>query len=225
MARMRTIKPEFWTDDEIVDLDLLPKLLYIGLWNFADDDGYIEASARRIKRLIFPDNDYDVAGALEALLSSGRIGEFDSDQGRVFKILRFKEHQRPQHPTATKYTNIRAVSGSPHEDSGEVLSPHSVEESSGGESSEGSTAVRGARIPESFSITDDMRAWATTHAALVDLDLKLPEFIDYWRGVPGAKGVKVDWVGTWRNSMRKQQGFAEADRAKRPKNTDWALRG
>lgn len=221
MARMRTIKPEFWTDDEIVDLDILAKLLYIGLWNFADDDGYFEASARRIKRLIFPDNDYDVATALEALVASERIGLFDSDQGRIYRVLRFKEHQRPQHPTPTKYTNIRAVSGNPHEDSGEVMSPHPVEESRGGESSEGSTAVRGTRIPESFTISDDMRAWAASNAASVDIDAKLPEFIDYWLGVPGAKGVKVDWPSTWRNSMRKQQGFARQD--KKP-NTDWALR-
>jgi len=222
VARMRTIKPEFWTDDEIVDLDLLPKLLYIGLWNFADDDGFIEASARRIKRLVFPDNDYDVAGALAALVQSRRIGEFESDQGRVYQILRFKQHQRPQHPTPTKFTNIRAVSTNAHEDSGEIVRPHPVEESSGGESSEVSAAGRGTRIHESFTISDDMRVWAKEHASLVDIDAKLPEFIDYWRGVPGSKGVKLDWKGTWRNSMRKQQQFASKDKPK--SNTDWALR-
>lgn len=77
-----------------------------------------------------------------------------------------------------------------------------------------STAKRGARIPEDFKITDEMRKWATAEAPLVDLDKKLNEWVDYWRGVPGAKGVKLDWVGTWRNGMRKQQEFAERDAVK-----------
>jgi hypothetical protein len=29
------------------------------------------------------------------------------------------------------------------------------------------------------------------------------KFKDYWCGVAGARGVKLDWEGTWRNWMRK----------------------
>lgn len=76
------------------------------------------------------------------------------------------------------------------------------------------TAKRGTRIPEDFKITAEMREWAATEVPLVDLDKKLNEFMDFWRGVAGAKGVKLDWVGTWRNGMRKQQEFAERDQAK-----------
>ncbi len=131
---MRTIKPEFWVDDKVVELSLLAKLLYIGLWNFADDDGYLEASPRRIKRQIFPDNDYDVPGAIEELLSFGMVQECTSDQGELLHIVHFKSHQKPQHPTATKYTNIQVASRNPHEGSGALMNPHPVEESSGGES-------------------------------------------------------------------------------------------
>jgi hypothetical protein len=28
-------------------------------------------------------------------------------------------------------------------------------------------------------------------------------FRDYWRGMPGQKGVKADWDATWRNWVRK----------------------
>jgi hypothetical protein len=228
---MRTVKPEFWVDDKVVDLDILPKLLFIGLWNFADDDGYIEDSARRIKRQIFPDNDYDVANALDALVASGMLRRAMSDQGPVLHIVHFRDHQKPQHPTPTKFTGIhesntslRAVSATPHEDS---RKPHEGssrrgEESSGEKSSAGSTAGRGARISSDFVITPSMREWAAKEVPLVDLDAKLAEFVDYWVGVPGAKGVKVDWESTWRNGMRKQQQFAQRDRPKG--NTDWALR-
>lgn len=73
--------------------------------------------------------------------------------------------------------------------------------------------TRASTVPLGFKITDDLRAWAAKEVPLVDLDAKLPEFIDYWRG-NGA--VKKDWVATWRNGMRKQQEFAERDASKRP---------
>lgn len=81
-------------------------------------------------------------------------------------------------------------------------------------SKEDSAAKRGSRIPEDFSISEAMRKWAAKEVPLVDLDRFLEPFKDYWRGVPGAKGVKLDWVGTWRNDMRKKQEFAERDGVK-----------
>lgn len=78
-------------------------------------------------------------------------------------------------------------------------------------SKEDSAAKRGSRIPEDFIITEDMRKWAAKDTPLVTPDKRLPEFMDYWRGVPGQRGVKIDWVSTWRNDMRKQQEFAERD--------------
>lgn len=32
-------------------------------------------------------------------------------------------------------------------------------------------------------------------------------FADYWRGVPGEKGRKKDWLATWRNSIRDIPGY------------------
>lgn len=31
-------------------------------------------------------------------------------------------------------------------------------------------------------------------------------FADYWHAVPGAKGRKADWQGTWRNWIRRSDG-------------------
>lgn len=30
------------------------------------------------------------------------------------------------------------------------------------------------------------------------------EFTDYWKAVPGSRGVKLDWLATWRNWVRRQ---------------------
>ena len=73
---------------------------------------------------------------------------------------------------------------------------------------------RGTRVPDSFSISEEMRSWAADNAPLVDLDKKLDAWKDYWRAVPGKAGVKLDWVATWRNGMLKQQEFAQRDGVK-----------
>ena len=39
MPRIRTVKPEFWRSPDIMELTLFQRLLYIGLFNFSDDDG------------------------------------------------------------------------------------------------------------------------------------------------------------------------------------------
>lgn len=81
---------------------------------------------------------------------------------------------------------------------------------------------RGARLPDSFVVTDAMAAWARENTPDVDLRRATAEFCDYWRAVAGAKGVKVDWIATWRNDMRhKQERAVPAPRANpggRPKD-------
>jgi hypothetical protein len=75
---------------------------------------------------------------------------------------------------------------------------------------------RGSRVPEDFTITAELREWAKRETPLVNVDQKLGEWMDYWRGVAGATGVKLDWQATWRNGMKKQQQWAERDRATAP---------
>jgi len=47
-----------------------------------------------------------------------------------------------------------------------------------------------------------MREWASREVPAVDLKAALDEFVDYWHGVPGAKGRKLDWPATFRNRLR-----------------------
>jgi hypothetical protein len=62
-----------------------------------------------------------------------------------------------------------------------------------------------------------MRTWARTSTPLcgpTDHDT----FRDYWRGAPGAKGRKVDWVATWKNWMRREQERRETRGNRTPDN-------
>ena len=61
---------------------------------------------------------------------------------------------------------------------------------------------KGARIPEPFMLTAKMKQWARDEGITINIDKATREFVDYWRGVPGQKGKKLDWEATWRNRMR-----------------------
>lgn len=80
---------------------------------------------------------------------------------------------------------------------------------------------RGTRIPDDFTIDDDMKAWAVEKGYTnLDLNALTEEFFDYWRGVPGAKGVKLDWPGTWRNWVRRKAEDAKVRPMRRDQRPD-----
>lgn len=64
--------------------------------------------------------------------------------------------------------------------------------------------TRGTRIPEPFPVTPEMVAWARRECPGLDHRAVTIEFVDYWRAVAGAKGVKLDWEATWRNWLRRE---------------------
>ncbi|WP_174526451.1 hypothetical protein [Micromonospora maritima] len=70
--------------------------------------------------------------------------------------------------------------------------------------SKASKTVRGTRIPDDFWPDEDMIAWAKEHTPKVG-KVETHAFIDYFKSAPGQKGVKVDWVATWRGWMRREQ--------------------
>jgi hypothetical protein len=92
MAKIRGVKPEFWTDEKIVELSRDARLLFIGLWNFACDNGHVDDKPRQIKMRIFPgDDDTQVDAWLEELVAQDRITRADG----VITINRFSHHQKP----------------------------------------------------------------------------------------------------------------------------------
>ena len=57
MARIRTVKPEFWSSEQVMSCRPMARLLFIGIWNFCDDGGNHPLSPRTIKALVFPGDD------------------------------------------------------------------------------------------------------------------------------------------------------------------------
>lgn len=59
----------------------------------------------------------------------------------------------------------------------------------------------GSRLPDDWTPTAEDRAFAEQLG--LNPHSIAPSFRDYWHGVAGAKGRKVDWSATWRNWCRK----------------------
>lgn len=75
------------------------------------------------------------------------------------------------------------------------------------------TPQKGTRIPDDFTVSDDLRGWAKKKAplAFADIEYHTEQFIDYWSGRSGQIAVKLDWNKTFQWWMRKANKDA-ADR-------------
>ncbi len=103
MARIRTIKPEFWTDEDIVELSIIARLFFIGMWNFADDHGNLPAAPKSLKMKILPADDADVPAIMIEILSGGFISEYTIDNKKYYHINGFTKHQKINKSVKHKY--------------------------------------------------------------------------------------------------------------------------
>lgn len=99
MARIRTIKPDFWTDEKVVELSMEARLFFIGSWNFADDYGNIQRSAKKLKMQIFPADAIDCEPLIQSLITHGLFTEYDVNGEKYLHIKGFKSHQVINRPS------------------------------------------------------------------------------------------------------------------------------
>lgn len=101
MARIRTIKPEFWSSEQVVDCSPLARLLFIGLWNFCDDSGIHPRSPRRLKMLVFPADDFtadQVDSLIDELVAANLVTNYLVNAKCYLKVTGWM-HQRIDHPS------------------------------------------------------------------------------------------------------------------------------
>jgi hypothetical protein len=116
MARIRTIKPDFWTDEKLTECSLSARLLFIGLWNFADDNGNLVASAKKIKMQIFPADNIDCQPLLNELIAQGVLIEYSVNCDKYLNIKNFSKHQKINRPSSSSIPQPLLTDGS--------LNPH-----------------------------------------------------------------------------------------------------
>ncbi|HCH6764250.1 TPA: hypothetical protein NK775_000878 [Serratia marcescens] len=101
MARIRTVKPEFWTDEKVVECSIAARLLFIGLFNFANDKGCLERSPRRIKMQVFPADPMDCEPLIQELITHGLLTEYSVNDVQYLHISGFLKHQKINRPSKT----------------------------------------------------------------------------------------------------------------------------
>jgi hypothetical protein len=95
MARARNIKPSFFTNDALAEIDPLGRLLFQGLWCHADREGRMEDRPRKLKAEILPYDDCDVESLLSDLDRHGFITRYAVDGRRFIQVVNFSKHQNP----------------------------------------------------------------------------------------------------------------------------------
>ncbi len=105
MARIRSIKPEFWTSEQVMECSLNARLLFIGMWNFADDCGRFPLAPKTIKAQIFPGDDISsetILGMIAELSANGLLLHYTA-RSREFLQITGWQHQRIDKPQPAKY--------------------------------------------------------------------------------------------------------------------------
>jgi len=61
--------------------------------------------------------------------------------------------------------------------------------------------TKASQIPDDFSVTEDMRIWASEKHPQVDIDKATLNFVDYWKSKP-KDNKQLDWTRTWQRWIR-----------------------
>lgn len=148
--RIRSIKPEFWTSEDVAALDWPTRLLFIGLWSYVDDNGVGRDNVKLIKADLFPleDDPRDtlatVSRGLQALSDGGQITRYTVDGRPFLYVNAWADHQRIDRPNKERYPlptcenavirdSLATVSRHPREDS----LPGAVEQGNRGSEEQG----------------------------------------------------------------------------------------
>ena len=95
MARIRSLKPEFFSDEDVADLPPLLRLLFAGMWCHCDREGRLKDKPRTIKALALPFDDIDINAALQQLHDAGFIIRYSAEGVGYIQVRTWEKHQRP----------------------------------------------------------------------------------------------------------------------------------
>jgi hypothetical protein len=228
MPRARNIKPALFKNELLGTQDAMVTLLFISLWTLADRRGILEDRPLRIKAETFPYREDvkapDVNGYLTVLQQLGFIRRYEACGMRLIHILNFEKHQSPhktERPSSLPQPPVESDSCpvtdlapldngvSPMQERSDSLIPDSLIPEDVGRKK--SPAKRSQRLKH-VQLPTEWRTWAMVNAPDVDADHTWEVFADYWRAQPGQKGVKADWLATWRNWVRREAKNHATDR-------------
>lgn len=116
MARIRTIKPTFFTSLTIAELSLSARLTFIGLWTHVDDEGRCVYEPRLIKAALWPLDDRtssDVDADIQELTEHSLIVQYVVGERSYLSVNGWSEHQRINRKTKSALPGPELAENSP----------------------------------------------------------------------------------------------------------------
>lgn len=177
MAKIRGVKPDFWTDEQIIELSIPARLLFIGLWNYACDNGHLQDRPRQIKTRILPADSVDVKTLLDELVSVDLVERKDG----YLVIPNLTRHQRPH----KKWWTTCDFAGCRRPDTvdnggttvAQPLAPRSTTADGDGDGDGEVEVKRATRLPTNWTPTPEHTERA--RKAGIDLERELTKFRAY----------------------------------------------
>jgi hypothetical protein len=171
MARIRTIKPDFFTSEDIVGLSPLARLLFIATWCEADREGRIVWRPKTLKLRYLPADDCDIDALAAELTDGGLVEVYQVDSQEFAVVTSFTRHQvinnretpsvippQPEDATGTRDPRVTHATGTREDATG---TPLSGREGKGRKENASMTRTRKTSLPIDFSISDRVTDWAS----------------------------------------------------------------
>jgi len=119
MARIRSIKPDFWKSESIARLPIRTRLTFIALWSYVDDNGVGRDNEKLIAAELYPLED-DPREAVEMvredlaiLARESRVCRYEVDGKRFLSVVNWSEHQKIDRPNKARYPQPDAEGAEP----------------------------------------------------------------------------------------------------------------
>lgn len=110
MARKRMIDPGIWQSEDFSKLSTLAKLVFIGLFSNADDEGRGRAKAAYIKSMLFPYDEgmrvADIDKTLSEIASNMSVTFYLNNENEYYSLDKWDKWQKVDKPTPS---NLPAV--------------------------------------------------------------------------------------------------------------------
>jgi len=121
--RIRSIKPEFWRSDDVNEMTIEDRLLFIGLWSYVDDNGVgIDRHSSICADLFAHDlsvSPHDtlkrVQDGLSRLHSLGVIVRYSVENKDYLEIVNWSKHQKINRPSPGRYPTSDGAKAKTHD--------------------------------------------------------------------------------------------------------------
>lgn len=196
MSRIRSVHPGLWTDERFVSVSPLARLLFMGIWNEADDQGSFEWSPLKLKMRLLPADNADAGTLLAELEAAGCVRRYEVEGRQLGAVRNFTTYQRPKKPNSVypqpdevrNFVGIKAASVPNQFPTASEIAPQMEDEGGRMEEEERKKEVGAADAASGhyafagsvIHLTEfDMARWRKAYSAIPDIEAELTS-IDAW---------------------------------------------